>query len=171
MGIVWPFIPARLWPHGKGSPGARCSQRGCVLATLFPYRIKPWVKIHNGYTKHLLKGCLSCTFNFNHGSVSVFSCFSALEVYTGLKESNSSICLSVWQPAGIYSSGRVEGQSKTAYSFWAQQSRVQNWFHNSFSVYEKYIRSLHLNVLSGRCKHLQETIMRGWIGTFHFSNV
>lgn len=117
MGIVWPFIPARLWPHGKGSPGAQCSQRGCVLATLFPYRIKPWVKIHNGYTKHLSNGCLSCTFNFNHGSVSVFSCFSALEVYTGLKESNSSICLSVWQPAGIYYSGRVEGQSKQRIPF------------------------------------------------------
>lgn len=106
-----------------------------------------------------------------NGSIPTFVYFYALDIYTGLKEYNSSICLSVWQPAGIYSSGRVEGQSKTGYSFWAQQCRVQNWFYNSFSVYEKYIRSLHLNVLYGRCKHLQETILRGWIGKFHFSNV
>lgn len=36
MGIVWPFIPARLWPHGKGSPGARAVRGAVYLQHCFP---------------------------------------------------------------------------------------------------------------------------------------
>lgn len=99
----------------------------------------------------------------------MFSCFPALEIYTGLKKSNSSICPSGSQQGSILLEKYKDSQKQhTPFGLSNPGFKTGSVTHYQFV---KNIRSLHLNVLSGRCKRLQEAILRGPIGELHFSNV